>query len=276
MTRAVRPDGVDQFRVVFAELARLRRGQAVHIDPFLIAQAIAQVMHACQVRSAAGRPIVWNDYRLILARRDFDRIRPLQGLLERDLRTVLAQEAKTREAELVGELHVTVVFDEADELAEGDGVVRVAFVPTDQLQVPRAGEMTVRFDSWAAAGEIAVHAPGPTDTVIVEDSTMSSSHLLRWPGGEASVGVGATRVIGRPHPDAPAHFVALTGADAKVNKQHLWIAAAPASVRIGRFARANPVHVNGQAVGAGEEVEAALPVEISLSRGALVLTVQRR
>jgi Protein of unknown function (DUF3662) len=276
MTRALRPDGVDQFRVVFAELARLRRGQAVHIDPFLLAQAIALVMNECNVRAATGRPIVWNEYRVLLARSDYERIRPLQGPLERDLRTVLAQQARTREAELVGELRVTVVFDEANELAAGEGVVRTAFVPTDQLQAPRAGEMTMRLDSWAVAGEIAARAPGPTDTVIVEDSTMSSKLLLRWPGGEAHVSVGATVIVGRPHPDAPVHFVALTGAGPKISKQQLWIAAAPTSARIGRFPRANPVHVNGQALGAGDEIEAALPVEISLSRGALVFTLQQR
>ena len=130
---ALHPDGLDQFRVRFDELARVRRGQAVQIDPFLIAQAIGLVVRACRVRSATGRPIVWNDYRMILARLDFDRIRPLQGVLERDLKTVLAQEAKAREAELVGELRVTVVFDEADEISPGEAVVRVAFVPTDRL-----------------------------------------------------------------------------------------------------------------------------------------------
>lgn len=272
--RALRPDGPGQFRVVFAELARARRGQVVHVDPFLIAQAIALVMAECSVRSATGRPIVWNEYRVILARADHDRIRPLQVPLERDLRTVLGAQARTREAELVGELRVTVVFDEADELAAGEGVVRAAFVPTDQLQV-RAGEMTMRL-GWSAAGEIAVRAAGAGDTVIVEDSTASTSHLLRWPGGEASLALGATLIVGRPHDGAPAQFVSLTGAGAKINKQQLWIAVAPTSVRVGRFAGANPVHVGGQAVAAGEEIEAALPVEISLSRGVLVLTVQRR
>lgn len=272
---ALSQDGLDQFRVRFGELARVRRGQAVQIDPFLIAQAIGQVMRACNVRSATGRPIVWNEYRMILARRDFDRIRPLQVPLERDLKTVLAQAAKLREAELVGELRVTVVFDEADELAPGEGVVRVAFVPTDKLAAPRAGEMTMRLDSWAAAGEIEARAPNPADTVIVDDLT-ASSYLLRWPGGEARVVLGATLVVGRPHAEPPVRFIALAGAGAKVNKQHFWIAAGPTSVRIGRLAKANPVHVNGQPVGAGEEVEVGLPAEISLSRSELVLSVQRR
>jgi hypothetical protein len=271
---ALRPDGLDQFRVRFAELARVRRGQAVQIDPYLIAQAIGHVLRACNVRSATGRPIVWNDYRMILARPDFDRIRPLQGPLERDLKAVLAEAAKTREAELVGELRVTIVFDEADEIAPGEGVVRVAFVPTDKLAAPRAGELTMRIDSWAVAGEIAVRAATATDTVTVEDVT-AGSHVLRWPGGEAKLALGATVIVGRPHPEPPAHFIALAGAGAKVNKQHFWIAAGPTSVRIGRFARANPVHVNGRAVGAGEDVEVDVPAEISLSRGDLVLSVQR-
>lgn len=272
---AIRKDGVDQFRVRFADLVRARRGDPVQIDPYLIAQAIGLVMRECSVRSALGKPIVWNEYRLILARRDFDLIRPLQVLLERDLKTVLAQEARAREAELVGELRVTVVFDEADELPAGEGVVRVAFVPTEKLAAPRPGEMTMRLDSWAMSGEIAVRPAAPTDTVIVDD-TATSGHALSWAGGSAPLALGTTVVVGRPHPDPPAHFIALTGAGATVNKQHFWIVATPTSARIGRFAKANPVHVNGQPIAAGEDLEVALPAEVSLSRGDFVVTVQRR
>jgi hypothetical protein len=272
---AISKDGIDQFRVKFAELARVRRGEQVHVDPYLIAQAIGLVMRECNVRSALAKPIVWNEYRVILARRDFDAIRPLQAPLERDLKTVLAQEARAREAELVGELRVTVVFDEADELSAGEGVVRVGFVPTEKLAAPKAGEMTMRLDSWAVSGEIAVRPASPTDTVIVEDQT-APGHVLYWAGGSAPVPLGATVVVGRPHDEAPAHFIALAGAGSKVNKQHFWITATPNSLRIGRFAKANPVHVNGQPIAAGEDLEVALPAEVSLSRGDFVLTVQRR
>jgi hypothetical protein len=272
---AINKDGIDQFRVRFAELARVRRGEPVHIDPFLIAQAIGLVMRECNVRSALGKPIVWNDYRVILARRDFDAIRPLQAPLERDLKTVLAQEARAREAELVGELRVTVVFDEADELSPADGVVRVGFVPTEKLAAPKAGEMTMRLDSWVVSGEIAVRPPSPTDTVIVDDQT-APGHVVYWAGGSASLPLGTTMVLGRPHEESPAHFIALAGAGSKVNKQHVWIAATPQSLRIGRFAKANPVHVNGQPIAAGEDLEVALPAEVSLSRGDFVFTVQRR
>lgn len=272
---AISKDGLDQFRVRFAELARVRRGEVLQIDPYLIAQAIGLVMRECNVRSALGKPIVWNEYRMILSRRDFDLIRPLQAPLERDLKTVLAQEARAREAELVGELRVTVMFDEADELAQAEGVVRVAFVPTEKLAAPRPGEMTMRLDSWAVAGEIAVRPPAPTDTVIVEDQT-APGHVVFWVGGSAPLALGTTVVIGRPHPDAPAHFIALTGAGSKVNKQHAWLAATPQALRIGRFAKANPVHVNGQPIAAGEDLEVALPAEVSLSRGDFVFTIQRR
>jgi hypothetical protein len=274
MGSPVTQDGLDQFRIRFAELAKTRRGQIVQIDPYLIAQAIAATMRECKVRSAAGTPLVWNEYRMILSRPDFESIRPLQGPLERDLRSVLAKEAQTRQAELVGEMRVTVVFDEADELAQGDGVVRVAFVPTERLTSPRAGEMTMRFDGFAVAGEIIAKAPKPgTDTVHVDDVT-AARVMLRWAGGEAPCALGATVVVGRPHPDAPPQFVALAGAGPTVSKQHFWIAATPGKVRIGRFAKANPVHVNGQLVEAGAETEVALPAEISLSRGDLVVSVK--
>lgn len=275
----IRKESVDQFRVSFPELAKARRGEVVQVDPFLIARAIALVMRECTVRSAAGRSILWNEYRVVLARQDFDLVRSLQGPLEKDLQQVLTQEASARDADLVGALRITVVFDEADELPAGQGVVRVGFVPTERLSAPRSGEMTMRLDGWAVAGEIAARAPKASpDTMFVDDSAGigGSRGVLSWAGGEARLEVGATVVVGRPHPESPANFVSLTGAGAKVNKQHFWIALAASTVRIGRLAGANPVHVNGQPVAASAEIEAPLPAEISLSRGDLVLTVRLR
>lgn len=274
---AIRKDSVDQFRVTFGELAKVKRGEVVQVDPFLIARAVALVMRECTVRSASGRSLLWNEYRVVLARQDFDLVRALQGPLEKDLQQVLTQEAQAREADLVGELRITVVFDESDELPAGQGVVRVGFVPTERLIQPRAGEMTVRLDGWAVAGEIVARAPkAPADTQFVDDTGGGERCTLHWPGGEARLDVGVTVMVGRPHAEAPARFIALTGAGAKVNKQHFWIALGASSVRVGRLATANPVHVNGQPVAASQEVEATLPVEISLSRGDLVLNVRRR
>ncbi|HEU0037009.1 MAG TPA: FhaA domain-containing protein [Kofleriaceae bacterium] len=278
MGNAVKKEAPDQYRVLFGELAKVKRGEPVQIDPYLIARAIVTVMGECTVRSAAGRSILWNDYRMILARRDFDLVRPLQGPLERDLRGVLEHEAQTRQAELVGELRITVVFDEGDELPVGQGVVRVGFVPTDQLAKPRPGEMTMRFDSWVVSGEIAARAPVPTggETQFVADTAATGGCLVTWPGGEVPLAVGATVVLGRPHEPAPAAFVALAGATAKVNKQQIWIGVGSERVRIGRLPNANPVHVNGQPLAAAQDVEIAMPAEISLSHGDCVLTVRRR
>jgi len=256
----LRREGNEQFRVDFKK---------AQIDPFAIAQAIAATMRECTVRAATGKPLVWNDYRVILAKPDFESIRPLQVPLERDLRTVLAQEAQTRKAELVGELRVTVVFDEADELRAGDAVVRVAFVPTDKASAPRAGELTMRFDGWAVAGEIVAK---PTDTVHVADTAAYAT--MKWSGGEARLAIAQTMIVGRPHPEAPPHFIALHGAGPTVNKQHCWVAATPAGVRVGRYPKANPVHVNGALVDAGADIEVTRPAEISLSRGDLVVTVK--
>ncbi len=273
---AIDKDGLDQFRVKFGELAKVKRGEPVLIDPFLIAQAIGLVMRECNVRSATGKPIAWNDYRLILSRSDYERIRPLQAILERDLKTVLAQAAAARTAELVGDLKIAVVADEADELPAAQGVVRVAFVPTEKLAAARNGEMTMRLDAWSAAGEIVAKAPKPgADTVFVDDSVSSDRCSVYWAGGRASLALNTTVVLGRPHPHAPPQFIALTGAGSTVNKQHCFLVATATTLRVGRFVKANPVHVNGTAVTAGEEVEVALPAEVSLSRGDFTVSVQR-
>lgn len=281
-------DGAEQFRVSFAALAQkvvkgAGRGQPVQVDPYLIARAVAEVMAACTFRSAKGKRLLWNDYRVILARADFQLVRSLQGPLERDLGEALAAEAAATGAELVGELRVSVVFDEADELRAGEAVVRVGFVPTARLPEVAAGELTVRFDAGQLGG--LMKAVGSIETVIVHDGEAAAGRglRLRWPHGEALLAAGTTWVLGRPHPGAPPGFVSLTGASAKINKQQAWIAQAPgagpgaAIVRVGRPQGANPVHVAGAAVAPGAEVTAEVtaraPVEISLSRGELVLTL---
>jgi hypothetical protein len=271
-------EAADRFRVDLAELARrgdrrIRRGAPVLVDPFLIARAVSEVMRACTFRGATGRRLLWNDYRVILARGDYDVVRSLQGPLERDLGQALANDAAASGAELVGELRVSVVADEGDELRAGQAVVRVAFSPTERLGAARAGELTVRFDAAQLAG--LMRAVGSTETVIVLDATSGFGFVVRWPGGEAALAVGTTVVLGRPHDPAPAGFVALAGASARINKQQLWIAAGTHTVRIGRFAAGNPVRANGTLIAAGGELEITPPVELVLSHGELALSVLR-
>jgi hypothetical protein len=270
-------EGPDLFRVRFGELARkvvkgLARDAAVQVDPYLLARAVAEVMHACTFRTARGGRLLWNEYRVILARGDFDSVRALQGPLERDLGAALAEEAAATGAELVGELRVSVVYDESDELRTGEATVRVAFQPTEKLAAPLSGELTVRFDAAQMNG--LMRAVGSTETVIVQDTGAGvGGARLRWTGGDAQLAAGTTFALGRPHAGAPSPFIALTGASARVNKQQLWLAAAGASVRVGRYPAANPVHVNGRALSPGEEVVVAVPAEIVLSKGELTLSV---
>lgn len=274
----VERDGAEQFRVSFAALAHKvvkghPRGAPPQIDPYLIARAVAEVMAACTFRSAKGQRLLWNDYRVILARADFALVRALAGPLERDLGEVLAAEAAQSGAELVGELRVSVVYDEGDDLPPGEAVVRVAFAAETKQAEVAAGELTMRFDAGKLGGLL--RAVGAVETVIVNDSGAAPRALrLRWPGGEAALTLGTPYVLGRPHPGAPAGFLSLTGASPKINKQQLALTVlATGAVRLARPATANPVHVAGAALAPGEERVVNAPVEISLSRGELVLTL---
>lgn len=277
MTAVVR-ESADQYRVAFGELGRrglglLRPREAPQVDPYLIGRAVIEVMRECTVRSAHGAPLLWNAYRVILSPADFEPLRALDDTLERDLREVLTAEVEERGAELVGELRVTLVVDEAGELEAGRATIRVAFARPERLAAPAAGELTVHFDT-RGGGAAAAPAAGAA-TVHVSDSLGASAGavVLRWPAGQVELPEGTPFVLGRPHPDSPDRFVALTGASARVNKQQLVVTARFGRLRVGRLSSANPVHVGGRALLAGEEIEAAMPVEISLSRGELVITV---
>ena len=270
----------DRFRVRFAALARklhkaAPRGAAepaLQIDPYLLARAVAEVMAACTLRSARGRRLLWNEYRVILARADFAFVRALQGVLERELGQVLAAEAAASGAELVGELLVSVVADEGDELPAGEGVVRVAFAPAGPAAPVQAGELTVRFDVAQAGG--LMRAVGAVETVIVQDDGAAPRGArLRWPQGEATLAPGRAVIAGRPHPGEPPGFVALTGASARISKQHVWFELTPHGLRVARPPAANPVAVQGTALAPGQELVVTLPVEVVLSRGELVLTL---
>lgn len=285
---AVTETSPGQFQVKFDALGgllqRVLGGRPVAVDPYTIAQAILEVMRSCGIRAATGKRLLWNEYRMILAQADFARLWSLEAYLQRDLQAVLAGEAQRLGAELVGDLCVHVVADDAGELAPGHAVVRAGFAPTPQLAAPARGEMTVRFAAVAAGVVHAAPPPPPSGydpTLPVSESVqvdpaMTSPYRLDWPGGSAVLALGQQTAIGRPHAGSPAHFVALTGAGTRINKQHIWIVAMTSRAVIGRGRDANPVQLDGTPLGAGEERELAQPeVEISLSRGELVLRLHR-
>lgn len=236
------------------------------IDPYLIGRAIAEVMRACTSRSASGRALLWNEYRVVLSRADFDAIGPLGASLEGDLEAAAALEAETREAELVGEVRVSVVLDESDELTAGEAVVRVAFVPAARPSDAARGLETVR------EGTAPIVRP---PRVAAAREASARGYRLVWPGGEVALAAGRRYVLGRPHPGAPPRFVALEGASARINKLQLELTLGASSVTVHRLPAANPVEVAGEAVRAGAELEAKLPVKISLSKGDLVLSLSR-
>jgi hypothetical protein len=260
---ALTPESPNQFRVRFDALGRAEgraSRESIVVDPYLIGRAIAEVMRHCNVRSALGRALAWNEYRVILSRVDAESLGPLRVALEGDLEAATALEAEERALELVGEVRVTVVVDESDELRPGVAVIRTAFVSPEPASASAGGLETVRED-----------APAPRRTPIAR----AVSYRLAWATGEATLVAGATVFVGRPHPGAPPGFVALEGASARINKQQIALTPGPGSVLVRRLASANPVEVSGEPLAAGAEVAAKLPATIVLSKGDLLLVVSR-
>ena len=264
----------NRFRVRFAELERggvlgLFRPPSRDVDPFLIGRAIVEIMRHASMRSPAGRPLLWNDYRMVLARADLEPLRALESRLRADLETALAAEAANLGAEVLGDLCVHLVADESGELGPGEAVVRVEFAPAGRGAAPGAGDLTMRVSSRALTGEIDNATVLPASRPAV-----AGSCRLTWQAGSAAIPSGATTVVGRPHSAQPERFVPLAGASTRISKQHFWILPGPTGVTVGRFPSANPVEVDGNLIAAGQTVDLVrLPVEISLSRGELVLAL---
>jgi len=283
---AVTKEAPNRFRIRFQEVAsglkKLLGGGFFQVDPFTIARAIVQVMKAASMRSATGRLLVWNDYRVILARDDFEPLRALQTRVQDELGKVVGEAARRADAELVGDLCVRLIADEGHELPPGEGVIRVEFAPNERLAPARAGEMTIRIDcADIVSGEVRARAApaapsSATETVIVQDPGRRPAYVLQWPGGAAELPRGVRVILGREHAGAPADFIALRGASERINKQQLWLVAGPAKLTVGRPPGANPVVVDGELVRAGEQIEVVRPeLRIDLSRGDLILTVTR-
>ncbi len=284
---AVFREDAGQFRVRLAEVEggafrRLFGRERREVDPYLVSRAVVEVMRRCQSRAPSGQRLVWNEYRLILAPQDFEHLRTLQDYLARELRGILEAEVGRLRAELVGDLCVHVVVDEAGELAPGEAVVRVSFATSDRIAAPEDGEMTVRLGAGAVVGEILAPADAGASggTVPVGERAAGSlvaSYQVHWPGGGgATLYEGVRAVLGRPHPGHPPQFVPLRGASARVNKEHVIAIPRGACVVVGRVPGANPVRVNGRALAGGEEIELWDPrVEISLSHGDFVLALDK-
>lgn len=252
-----------------------KRAEKVVVDPFLIAKAVKQVMKKCPHQTATGRPLVWNDYAVFLDLSDWERIKKLEATLVRDLGTVVEKELAKSKSEMVGILNVRLLRDEGGSVRPGAGVIKVDFMEGDRIFPPNAGEMTVRISGglMGAVADLTQRiAESPVTGPDIEEGL-----LVRWTGGGSTrIRTGSRVVLGRPHTGALSGFVPLTGAGSKINKRQVWIEATVDGALIGRLSRANPVEVKGRLIQAGGQIAVdELPADVSLSNGALVLTVDR-
>ncbi|MBN1334836.1 MAG: DUF3662 domain-containing protein [Deltaproteobacteria bacterium] len=259
----------DLYRVDLSALAgvsswkRLVSGQRAAIDPFAVGRGVLAVMQRCTVRSARGERLLWNEYRVFLSRRDHDRLRPLEPRLQRELPLLLHAEIRRLEADTEGPLTVRLLVDESADLPEGVARIRAAFAPGAEPS-PEDGEITIRLGRMSPAAS----------TERLSEPLGPGTLVLSWPGGHASVPSGVRVVLGRPHEAPQGSFVALHGAGSKVSRRHAWVENTGESVLVGRVPAANPVQVNGRALQPGGSLTLeALPAELSLSSGALVVHI---
>jgi hypothetical protein len=249
-----------------------RRGRKVAVDPFLIAKAVKEVMRACPHRSATGSPLVWNDYAVFLDLTDWSRINKLEGTLARDLGSVVEKELTSLKAEMVGPLNVRLVRDESGSVRDGGAIVKGDFTEAEKLATPDPSEMTVRVGRPIATRPLV----DPPTVRVPEESLDGGGLRVEWERGQASVPQGSRIVLGRPHQPNSEGFVGLSGANAKINKRHLWIEAGGGGVIIGRFSEANPVEVSGRLIQSGGQIAVDhFPVDVSLSSGEMNLKIHR-
>lgn len=267
-----------QFRIRFAELERglldrFRPPDRV-VDPFLVCRAATEVMRQASMRSASGRLLAWDEYRIILAPADLEPLRPFERRLRQDVEAALTAEGQRLQAELLGPLRVHLVADEGGELRPGEAVIRAGFAGRDAAG--QGSDMTIRASGHSVAGLIDTGAAAGATVHVPDRQVVPRGCVVTWAAGEARLPDGVRTVIGRPHAGPPAGFVPLTGASTRISKQQAWLIPGPGGVVVGRPERANPVEVGGALVPPGQEVRVtALPAELSLSRGELVLLLSR-
>lgn len=264
-------DAQDRFRVDFSRTPReaswkrlLRVGarDPVVVDAYAIGRAVLQALGACPFRNAAGAPQVWNEYKLFLSRADHDRLRPVEHALQQDLGPMLYEEILRAGATTIGSLTVRLLVDDEDEIEPGYAILHARHVPDAQAAPAVAGEMTVRLDK--------VQAPPPAST-----TQRVGGVVLHTAGGDLSLSDGVRYVLGRAHPGAEPDHLALPGATAKVNRRQCSVRVEAGALEVGREpGESNPVAVNGIALAPGQSAVEALPVEISLSSGAYVLSAR--
>lgn len=263
---------------VHAGLNPWKRGEKVLIDPFLVAKAVKQVMRQCTQQTAAGKPLVWNDYAVFMDLEDWEHVKKLEATLTRDLGGVVEKALKKMKAEMVGPLTVRLLRDEGGSVTRGAAVIKVDFHAGEPRGALDPSEMTVRVGGRLAPSLTDLTQRVPDAAVVTSEDPNAPERLrVTWPGGAATVRAGTRTMFGRPHPAPTRGFVPLTGAGTKINKRQLWIeAGGDGDAIIGRVSDANPVEVNGRLLQAGGQISIdEYPAEISLSSGEMTLRLER-
>jgi hypothetical protein len=285
VSRAVTKVSPGHFRVDFVGLDREERSwiqkvlafgtrEPVEVDPYLIALAVRRVMRLCKVRDHRGQTQVWNEYTIFLSRPDYHRILPLADGLRAGLDTVIHETLGELQAEMVGDPTVRIRVDELNEVPQAMGDFVVAFVKNHARAPSAAGEVTVRLTRDRPRQRPPRESPRPRHEP--PPAAGVGALCLAWGGREVAVPAVGKVLVGRPHSGAPANFVALDGASQRISSLHLAIDAAADGVVISRPRDANPVTVDGRPIQAGGKLSVpALPVEISLSNGEMVLQLKR-
>lgn len=283
----------DRFEVDFADTGWVGRlwpfGTRPAVDPQGIAEAVLGAMRACELRSAHGAPLVWNEYRVFLAREDFDALRAVMGRTAAALDTLLRREIERLGAETVGEPVVVLRTDEALDIPLNRGVLEVGFAETqrrpdgpDQVTI-RLGRPAPGVSEPAPGGSSAApgQPPPPRDeaTLRVGPSSAGGRPLrLRWGPHTALVPAGAVVRVGRPHADPPADFVALSGEqdNMRISRVHIVLDHRGPVPVLHRPSQANPVQVGDIVVQAGAHMSLESPTaRILLANDQLELVVER-
>lgn len=279
-----------RFRVDFSRLGgsgwqgRLKAmfGQSTPrtVDLYRIGLAVCGVMAHSSERDVDGTLLAWNEYRIYLARADYDRLRALQTRLQQGLDLRIREQLEAIDARTIGDPVVRVLVDEETDLPRGIGEVIVSYVANAELAPPSDGEVTVRVPSARPRLKPAPTAAPAAGTIRVQEDAEAPAGggpglWLRWAGGEAQVAPGTRAQVGRPHDSPPSSFVALTGASTRINSAQFHIEGSAQGVVVSRPIRSNPVKVAGRLLQpGGRMVVAELPVEVDLSNGELTVTVE--
>jgi hypothetical protein len=260
---------------VHAGLNPWKRAARVSVDPFLVAKAVRGVMRQCTHQTAAGKPLVWNEYSVFLELSDWEHVKKLESTLVRDLGGIVEKEINKLKAEMVGAFNVRLLRDEGGSVRPGYAIVKVDFSEVEKPVAADLGEMTVRINTPLGRTVLDMQTQNLPDVVNPEGEGPEELKVT-WSEGETTIRGGARVVLGRPHTGETPGFVPLTGANTKINKRQVWIEAEDGGAVIGRLSDANPVEVNGRLLQAGGQIDVdTLPVQISLSSGELHLTVER-